>query len=43
MSSIKRKIFLPVQVKNKPRYGGSEHAFILGSMVYTVANNCAPV
>jgi hypothetical protein len=28
-----------VQVKNKPREGGWEHAFILGSMVCTVANN----
>jgi hypothetical protein len=28
-----------VQVKNKPCDRGSEHAFILGSMVCTVANN----
>ncbi len=27
-----------MQVKNKPLAGGPEHAFILGSMVHTVAN-----
>jgi hypothetical protein len=35
----KKKIFLSVQVKNKPCDGGSEHGFILGSMVWTVANS----
>jgi hypothetical protein len=34
----KNKIFLSVQVKNKPRDGGTKHAFILGSVVCTVAN-----
>jgi hypothetical protein len=35
-----KKIFSPLQVKNKPRDGESEHAFILGSMVCTVVKNC---
>jgi hypothetical protein len=30
--------FSPLQVKNKPRDGKMEHAFILGSMDYLVAN-----
>jgi hypothetical protein len=34
--SIKEK-FLPMQVENKPYDRGSENAFILGSMVCTVA------
>jgi hypothetical protein len=34
-----KKIFLPVQVKNKPCDRGTEHAFILGSMDCTVANS----
>jgi hypothetical protein len=34
---INKKNILPVQVKNKPHVGGSEHVLILGSMVSTVA------
>jgi hypothetical protein len=36
----KKNIFSPLQVKNKPHDTKSEHAFILGSMDCTVANNC---
>jgi hypothetical protein len=32
-------MFSPLQVKNKPRDGETEHAFILGSMDCMVANN----
>jgi hypothetical protein len=31
-----------MEVKNKPRDRQTEHAFILGSMNYTVANTCGP-
>jgi hypothetical protein len=34
----KKEKFISVQVKNKPCDEGTEHAFILGSMVCTVAN-----
>jgi hypothetical protein len=34
-----KNIFTPLQVKNKPHDGESEHAFILGSMGCTVADN----
>jgi hypothetical protein len=34
-----KKIFSPLQVKNKRRDGELGHAFILGSMDCTVANN----
>jgi hypothetical protein len=35
----KKEKFLSVQVKNKHCDEGAEHAFILGSTVYMVANN----
>jgi hypothetical protein len=34
----KKKIFLPVHVKNEPCDRGFEHAVILGSIVCMVAN-----
>ncbi len=34
-----KKIFPSVQVKNKPRDEGTEHAFILGSIDCTVVNS----
>jgi hypothetical protein len=36
----KKKKIHYVQVKNKPHDRGSEHVFILGSMVCTVVNSC---
>ncbi len=38
VSFIKKNIFSPLQVKNKPRDGETEHAFILGSMDCMVSN-----
>jgi hypothetical protein len=35
---MKRKYFF-LQVKNKPRVGGTKHEFILGSMDNMFANN----
>jgi hypothetical protein len=39
VTNKKKNIFFPVQVKNKQSDGEMEHAFILGSMDSTVANN----
>ncbi len=39
MLCAKVNTFSPLQVKNKPGDGESEHAFILASMDHTIANN----
>jgi hypothetical protein len=38
-----KKRFASLEVKNKPRDGGTKHAFILGSMDFTVVNRYKPL